>query len=135
MQIVVAIDSFKGSLSSIAAGNAASAGVARAMPAATVRVFPLADGGEGKVDAIATAGGERCTVTVTGPLGAPVQAAYCMKNETAVIEMSAAAGITLVRETERNPMHTTTFGVGELMLDALRRGARKFIIGIKNGNI
>lgn len=130
MQIVVAIDSFKGSLSSIAAGNAASAGVARAMPAATVRVFPLADGGEGTVDAIATAGGERCTVTFTGPLGAPVQAAYCMKNGTAVIEMSAAAGITLVREAERNPMHTTTFGVGELMLDALRRGARKFIIGI-----
>ncbi len=133
MKVVISIDSFKGSLSSLQAGNAAKTGILRAFPEAEVIVRPLADGGEGTVDALIDGlGGERRTVSVTGPLGTFVQASYGLfeKTQTAVIEMSAAAGITLVSENERNPLHTTTYGVGELIKDAISNGCRKFLIGI-----
>ncbi len=133
MKVTIAIDSFKGSLSTFEAGEAIREGVKRVYPDAMVKICPLADGGEGTVDAIvAGAGGELRTVTVTGPLGKPVKARYGIlpKSGTAVMEMSAAAGITLVSDKERNPLNTTTYGVGEMILDAIRQGCRKFVIGI-----
>ena len=100
-------------------------------------VRPLADGGEGTVEALAIGmGGELVHVSVTGPLGEPITAEYGILNadetrpKTAIIEMSAAAGITLVPDEKRNPMHTTTFGVGELIKDAIDNGCRHFIVGI-----
>ena len=130
MKVVIAIDSFKGSLSSVEAGNAVKDAVLSLDSTVCVIVRPLADGGEGTVQAM-LADGESVTVTVMGPLGKPVNAVYCItKDGTAVIEMSAAAGITLISEEERNPLNTTTFGVGEIIKDAIKKGARKFIVGI-----
>lgn len=132
MKVVFAIDSFKGSLSSLAAGEAAAAGVRDVFPAAETVVRPLADGGEGTVDAlVAGMGGERRTVNVTGPDGREVSAVYgILPGGTAVMEMAAAAGITLVPAAERNPLTATTFGVGEMIADAVHAGCRRFIIGI-----
>ena len=133
MKIVVAIDSVKGSMTSMEAGYAISDGIMRVLPEADVSVRPLADGGEGTVDALVSGmNGVPVTVTVTGPLGTPVSAKYGIIRETktAIIEMSAAAGITLVSDSERNPLNTTTYGVGELIRDAVLRGCRNFIIGI-----
>ena len=132
MKVAIAIDSFKGSLSSVAAGTAAAEGVRRVFPDAECRVRPLADGGEGTVDAlVAGLGGELKRVTVTGPAGKPVNAKYgLLPDGIAVMEMAEAAGITLVSGEERNPLHTTTYGVGEMILDAVRNGAKKFVIGI-----
>ena len=131
MKIVVAMDSFKGSLSSLEAGEAVRRGILRAMPEAEVIVRPMADGGEGTVEALTMGmGGRLETVTVTGPLGEPVEAQYGILDGTAVMEMSAAAGITLVPEEKRNPLHTTTYGVGEMIRDAVGKGCRRFLIGI-----
>ena len=133
MNIVIAMDSFKGSLSSLEAGNAVQTGILRAMPDAQTTVRPLADGGEGTVEALtAGMGGSLVTVPVTGPLGGCTDAVYGILNDgtTAVMEMSQAAGITLVDESARNPLRTTTFGVGEMILDAIHRGCRRFIVGI-----
>ncbi len=132
MKVAIAIDSFKGSLSSIAAGTAAAEGVRRVFPDAECAVRPLADGGEGTVDAlVAGLGGELRRVTVTGPAGNPASAKYgLLPDGVAVMEMAEAAGITLVSGAEKNPLHTTTYGVGEMIIDAVRNGARKFVIGI-----
>ena len=137
MKVVVAIDSFKGSLSSMEAGQAIAEGVKRVYQHAEVVVRPLADGGEGTVEALVEGmGGVFVTKEVTGPLGEKVEAVYGIieskddLSKTAIIEMSAAAGITLVPEESRNPMNTTTYGVGELILDAIERGCRHFIVGI-----
>ena len=132
MKVAIAIDSFKGSLSSIAAGNAAAEGVRRVFPDAECVVRPLADGGEGTVDAlVAGLGGELKRVTVTGPAGKPTEAKYgLLPDGTAVMEMAEAAGITLVSGEEKNPLYTTTYGVGEMILDAVKNGAKKFVIGI-----
>ena len=137
MKVVVAIDSFKGSLSSMEAGQAIAEGVKRVHQNAEVVVRPLADGGEGTVEALVEGmGGIFVTKEVTGPLGEKVDAVYGVieseedSSKTAIIEMSAAAGITLVPEESRNPMNTTTYGVGELILDAIERGCRHFIVGI-----
>lgn len=133
MKILVAIDSLKGSLSSLEAGEAIKDGILKAMPDAEVWVRPMADGGEGTVEAL-TLGmqGQLETVTVTGPLGKPVEATYGIVKEKhlAVLEMSAAAGITLVEEKDRNPLYTTTYGVGEMIKDAIQKGCRDFIVGI-----
>lgn len=133
MKAVIAIDSLKGSLTSLQAGDAIREGILRAYRDASVLVRPLADGGEGTVEALTLGmGGQLQTVRVSGPLGTPADAVYGILNDgvTAVIEMSAAAGITMVSEKERNPLHTTTFGVGEMIADAIRKGCRKFIVGI-----
>lgn len=133
MHVVVAIDSFKGSLSSVMAGNAVKEAVLRLHTDAKVTVKPLADGGEGTVDALSAASDAQVVeTTVTGPLGDTVRAKYCILRDsnTAVIEMAAAAGITLVPDYLRNPLRTTTFGVGELIRDAIDKGCRRFIIGI-----
>ncbi len=133
MNIVVAMDSFKGSLSGLEAGNGVKEGILKAMPGAKVSVYPLADGGEGTVEALVMGlNGKLEKVMVTGPLGEPVACTYGILEATgtAVIEMAGAAGITLVPETERNPLNTTTYGVGEVIKDAIRKGCRHFIVGI-----
>jgi len=133
MKIVIATDSLKGSLTSLEAGQAISQGIHRAIPDAEVIVRPIADGGEGTVEALVLGmNGKEVTVTVTGPLGTPVECTYGILEEqnTAIIEMSGAAGITLVPQQDRNPLHTTTYGVGEVIKDAIRRGCRHFIVGI-----
>lgn len=133
MKVVVAIDSFKGSMTSLQAGNAIQRGVQRVYPEAEVCVRPLADGGEGTVEALALGmGGRMEHVNVTGPLGAPVNCAYGIleQSKTAIVEMSGAAGITLVSGAERNPLNTTTYGVGEVIKDAISKGCRRFIVGI-----
>lgn len=133
MKVTIAIDSFKGSLSTFQAGQAVAAGVRKVFPDAQATVCPLADGGEGTVDAIiAATGGETVEVAVHDPIGRIIAGSYGMipHTKTAVIEMSAAAGITLIDEQQRNPLNTTTYGVGELILDAISKGCRKFIVGI-----
>lgn len=131
MKVVAAIDSLKGSLSSLEAGNAIRAGVLRAAPDSVVVVKPVADGGEGTTEALVDAfGGELRTVSVTGPYGDPVDAAYGFlpQQHMAVMEMASAAGITL--SPRREPLYATTLGVGELIREALDQGCRRFIIGI-----
>ena len=133
MKVVVAIDSLKGSLSSLEAGEAIKCGVLKAIPDAKVVVRPLADGGEGTVEALALGmGGKLESVEVTGPLGEKVNCLYGIleENKTAIMEMSGAAGITLVPDDKRNPLHTTTYGVGEVIKDAISKGCRHFIVGI-----
>ncbi len=133
MKIVVAVDSFKGSLTSLEAGEAVREAVMRLDSTAQVIVKPLADGGEGTVQAFSERADARLvSVRVNGPLMTPVTARYCILEDTgtAVMEMSAASGITLISPEERNPMKTTTYGVGEMIADAVKRGCRKFIVGI-----
>lgn len=132
-RIVVAMDSFKGSLSSEEAGEAVKAGILKAAPDAVVNVFPLADGGEGTVQAIISAlRGELVQVNVTGPLGDAVSGGYGIIHggRTAVMEMCTAAGLTLIPEGKRDPRFTTTYGVGEMIRDAIGRGCDRFLIGI-----
>lgn len=133
MKVAIAIDSFKGSLSSLQAGNAAAQGIHRVDPDVKTVVRTLADGGEGTVQALTEGlGGQFVSVPVTGPAQKTVSCTYGVieQAQTAVIEMSGAAGITLVSDTERNPLYTTTYGVGEVIQDAVLRGCRHFIIGI-----
>lgn len=133
MRVVVAIDSFKGSLTSLQAGKAVKEAICRLDKNAEVLVKPLADGGEGTVEALSSGlDSEVIEIWVHDPLMRPVKAKYCIlkSSNTAVIEMAAASGITLVSADERNPLETTTYGVGELIKDAISRGCRRFIIGI-----
>lgn len=132
MRVVVAVDSFKGSLSSLKAGEAVAQAVLKANNENEVIVRPLADGGEGTVEALSTGlNGDIIEIKVTGPLFRSVTAKYSIiENNTAVIEMAAAAGLTLLSEEERNPINTTTYGVGEIIKDAITRGCRHFIVGI-----
>ncbi|MBQ3337394.1 MAG: glycerate kinase [Selenomonadaceae bacterium] len=132
-RIVVAIDSLKGSLTSLEAGEAARAGILSATPEAEVKIFPLADGGEGTCRAIiAGLGGELKSAEVTGPLGEKITAEFgeVAEKKLAVIEMANAAGLPLVPEKFRNPLNTTTYGVGELIKIAIDDGCRNFVIGI-----
>lgn len=133
MKAVIAIDSFKGSLTSMQAGRAVADGIKKVYPDSNIVIRPIADGGEGTVDALTEGmGGIRQTVKVTGPIGGTVECEYGIieDSRTAVIEMSAAAGITLVADNERNPLNTTTYGVGEIIADAIKKGCRNFIVGI-----
>ncbi|KRO18079.1 glycerate kinase family protein [Lacticaseibacillus saniviri] len=133
MKFVIAPDSFKGSLTAKEAAEDIRTGLARVYPDATYELVPMADGGEGTVQSLVDAtDGELITETVTGPLGKPVQAAYGMlgDGETAAIEMSAASGIGFVTDETKNPLVTTTYGTGELIIKALDRGAKKIILGI-----
>lgn len=132
MRVVIAIDSFKGSLTSLEAGYAAREGILCAVPQAEVIVKPLADGGEGTTEALIEGlDGRFVTANVSGPLGERVAAKYgILDDNTAVMEMAAASGIGLVDFDDLNPHTATTFGVGEMILDAVKRGCRKFIIGI-----
>ncbi|SDO23384.1 glycerate kinase [Paenibacillus sp. yr247] len=133
MKVVVAIDSFKGSISSLEGSKAIASGINKVYPDAEIVCVPLADGGEGTTEALISAtNGELRNVEVTGPLGTPVKSIYGIlgNRKTAVIEVAAACGLPLVPVEYRNPLKTTTFGVGEMILDALRQGCREFVIGL-----
>lgn len=135
MRIVIAMDSFKGSLSSMEAGTAVRNGILAARPDANDQIVlkPMADGGEGTVDALIKGlNGVYRQATVTGPLGEKVTAMYGIlpSRTTAVIETAAAIGLDLVPADKRNPFLTTSFGVGELIRDAVRQGCNDFIIGL-----
>ena len=133
MKVVVAIDSLKGSLPSIEAGKAIAAGIKRVDETAEIAVRPLADGGEGTVETLIYGmGGNIKTVTVTGPLGEKIDCSYGIINDKkiAVIEMASAAGLPLVPDEQKNPLYTTTFGVGELIKNAISEGCRNFLVGI-----
>jgi len=133
MHIVIAPDKFRGSLSAIEAAEAMARGVLAADPTATIDLVPMADGGEGTVEAlVAATQGRFLTADVTGPLGQRVEARYGMlgDNVTAVLEMSAASGLSLVPEDRRDPSKTSTVGTGELLLAAVGQGAERVILGI-----
>ena len=133
MKVVVAMDSFKGSLGSYEAGQAVKEGILNACSDAEVVVKPLADGGEGTVKSLIEGLGGRCvTAEVTGPMGQRTAAKYGIlaDGRTAVMEMAEAAGITLVKKEDLNPWKASTTGIGEMILDAAGRGCRAFLIGI-----
>ncbi len=132
MKVVIAIDSLKGSLTSMEAGRAIKEGILNILPETEVIVKPLADGGEGTTEALVEGlGGEMVYVDVHGPLETPVRAGYGLIKETGTVlmEMASAAGIILVGKDKR-PLDATTYGVGEMIRDAVQRGCRSFIIGI-----
>ena len=132
MNIVIATDSFKGSLSTIEGGKAIAEGIKRVYKDAKITIRPLADGGEGTVDSMASENGYLQTTLAHNPLGKIIECNYAIRPEsnTAIIEMSAAAGITLIDKEQLNPLNTTTYGVGEIIKDAILKGCRNFIIGI-----
>lgn len=133
MKIVIAPDSYKESLSAMAVASEIEAGFREIFPDAEYRKVPVADGGEGTVQAMIDASGGRLVeLRVRGPLGEPVSAFYGMMGDggTAVIEMAAASGLELVPAARRDPMRTTSYGTGELIRDALDAGARRFVLGI-----
>lgn len=131
--IAIAPDSFKGALSAAAAAGAMAAGLKRALPRARLRLIPMADGGEGTVEAWASATGAVLRrARVTDPLGRPVTATYAFdpRRHLAVIEMAAASGLPLLQPYERRPLHTSTAGTGLLIRHALDHGARRILLGI-----
>jgi glycerate kinase len=133
MKIVIAPDSFKGSLSARKVADCIAAGLIKTDPALECCKIPLADGGEGTTHCVIGATGGRLLFrTVTGPLGEPVQAEFgiCADNKTAVIEVASASGLTLVPPDRRNPLLTTSGGTGELILAALAEGCTKIVIGL-----
>lgn len=132
-KIVIALDSFKGCLTSAEAGEAAAQGVHAACPECRTIVLPVADGGEGMLDVLlAASNGKRITVRAHDPLMQPCDASYGISGDgnTAFVEMAAISGLPLVPADKRNPMKTTTFGTGELIHDALERGCLRFVIGL-----
>ena len=132
-RITIAVDSFKGSLSSREVADAFEAGWRERIPACEVRKVSIADGGEGTVDALVeTLNGELVEARVADPLGRPIVARYGVIDggKTAVMEMSAASGLPLIAPEERNPLRTSTYGTGEMIAHALDRGCRKFLVGI-----
>jgi len=133
LKIVIAPDSFKGSLTALEVCEAAARGIEAIDPEIEVVEVPMADGGEGTVQSLVDAtGGSLITERVTGPLGEPVDAIYGLlgDDESAVIEMAAASGLPLVPDEQRDPLKTTTYGTGELIAAALDEGRRKLIVGI-----
>ena len=131
MKIVVASDSFKGSLSSREVAQAAIRGIQKVLPECEVVAVNVADGGEGTVEAVVEAlGGEIVTAIVSDPLGRSVPARYGITGKTAIIEMAAASGLTLLTNEERNPWVTSTYGTGEMIMDAIKRGCRDFLVGV-----
>ena len=133
MKIVIAMDSFKGCMNSLEAGNAAKDGAKRVFPEAEILVRPMADGGEGTVEALTPGlGGVICTAKVQGPLGREVDCRYGIveQEKLGIIEMAGAAGITLIKPKERNPMAASTYGAGQVILEAVKAGCRRFLMGI-----
>ena len=131
MKIVVAIDSFKGCLTSKEANQAAAEGIRNCWPDAEVVQVPVSDGGEGFMEAFhAAIGGKLIELTVRDPLMRPVSARYLLHDKLAVIEIAQASGLTLLTREERNPMVATSYGTGQLVTDAVRRGAEHIIVGL-----
>lgn len=131
MKYLVAMDSFKGNFTSYEAGAIIRSGILEAAPDADVKIVPIADGGEGTVDAIVTGlGGEYVDAPATDALGRPVMARFGVAGRVAVIEMAAASGLPLIEKPLRDAKAATTYGTGELIRAALDRGCRDFIIGL-----
>ena len=131
MKIVIASDSFKGSLSSVEVAEAAERGIRTIYPDCEVIRVNVADGGEGTVEAVVEAlGGEIVSTTVSDPLGRSISVRYGVAGEKAIIEMAAASGLPLLQPEERNPWMTSTYGTGEMIMNALQRGCRQFLVGI-----
>ena len=131
MKVIIAIDSFKGCLTSKEANEAAAEGIRMAYPDAEIVEVPVSDGGEGYMEAFhAAIGGRLEEVTVRDPLMRPITAKYLLHNEIAVIEIAQASGLTLLTKEERNPMVATSYGTGQLVADAVRKGARQIIVGL-----
>ncbi len=130
-KIIIAIDSFKGCITSLEANNAAAEGVGRVLPDAEVIRIPVSDGGEGWLDAFrGTIGGEIVELPVRDPMMRFVKAQYLVNGETAVIEIAKASGLTLLSPEERNPMRATSYGTGQIIVDAVRRGCKNIIVGL-----
>ena len=130
-RIIVAIDSLKGCLTSAEANQAAAEGIRSVMPDAAIVQIPVSDGGEGWLDAFHSAvGGMLVDVCVKDPLLRPIVAPYLVVGDTAVIEMAKASGLTLLAPDERNPLVATSYGTGQLIVDAVRRGCRHIIVGL-----
>ena len=131
MKIVIASDSFKGSLTSVEVAQAATHGIKAVYPDCDVVAVNVADGGEGTIEAVVDAlGGQIVHTTVSDPLGRPIQARYGIAGKKAIIEMAAASGLPLLSSEERNPWITSTYGTGEMIMDAIQRGCSQFLIGI-----
>lgn len=130
MRIVVAPDKFKGSLTAVEVARAVAAGVARLRPEADVRLVPLADGGDGTVDAAVAAGYERIPVPVEGPTGAPVLAAYARRGERAVVELANACGLGLLPGGVPAPLDASSYGLGQVLAAALDAGVRAIALGV-----
>lgn len=133
MKVISALDSFKGSMSSIELSNIVEKGIKKIYPTAKVEKIPLADGGEGTVEAlVSSTNGKIIEIMGTDPLGRKINTNYGILGDgkTAVIEMAKASGLDLLKEEERNPLLTTTYGTGELIADAIKKGYRKIIIGL-----
>jgi glycerate kinase len=133
MKVVIAVDSFKGSLSSADGAAALAEGIRTAEPSFEVVCIPIADGGEGTLDAVQSVrGGERIEVDATDPLGRPHRAPYLLlwKQKTAVVELAQASGLPLLEPGERDPLKTTTLGTGQVIRSAIEAGARRIVIGV-----
>ena len=133
MKIILAPDSFKGSLSAVEVCNYMEKGIKKALPNVNIVHHPVSDGGEGLVEVMVhSTGGKTHTARVTDPLGREIKASYGILGDekTAIIEMAAASGLPLLKKEEINPLKTTTFGTGELIKAALDKGVSKIIVGI-----
>ena len=131
MKVIIAIDSFKGCLTSKEANEAAAEGVRMAYPDAEIVKVPVSDGGEGYMEAFyAAIGGRLEDVTVRDPLMRPVVAKYLLHDDLAVIEIAQASGLTLLTREERNPMVATSYGTGQVVADAVSKGAKHIIVGL-----
>ncbi len=131
MKIVIAIDSYKGSCTSIQAAEWTREGLSRVWPDAEYHLIPVADGGEGTVDAVTSVtGGKKTQFTVTGPLGKPVKATMGRIHDQVIIEMASASGLPLIKEEMKDPLRTTTYGTGELIRIAMNQGANRIMLGL-----
>jgi glycerate 2-kinase len=131
MKFLIAPDKFKGSLSAQQVAENVALGIRDVIENAEIEIAPMADGGEGTAEAICNArGGKWVTISARGPLGHPIKASYVWLGESAVMEMSEAAGMRRLKNTDRDVLRANTFGVGEMLLDAAKRGAREIIIGL-----
>jgi len=133
VKVIFALNAFKESLTGVEACRAVAKGFCRGCPETQPLLFPVADGGDGTAAALVVATkGKRLSKEVCGPLGKPVRAQYGIlgDGQTAIIEMAKASGLALVPSSQRNPLKTTTYGAGELIADALRRGVRRIIVGL-----
>ena len=131
MKVIIAIDSFKGCLTSKEANGAAAEGIRRVYPDAEIVEVPVSDGGEGYMEAFhAAIGGRLVEVAVRDPLMRPITAKYLLHDETAVIEIAQASGLTLLTNEERNPLVATSYGTGQLVADAIRKGSKHIIVGL-----
>src|SRR5580704_2201582 len=131
LRVVAAPDKFKGSLSALEAARAIARGFEAGAPGTfETEIVPMADGGEGTVDAFVASGAKRVLARVDGPLGLPVEAAFALEGTTAIVEMAAASGLELLVADERDPLRASTRGTGQLVRAALDAGARHIVVGL-----